>query len=118
MGAILEKHADVIPVRIRNNQSARAAVDVAEFLAGLGNDRSVNDGEHLLDMVEKQTVKKNFVGVLKLAEINVALEIVGFAKIGFVGTGGLFFDGFDDRREEAVETEGLALRESECRAFV
>jgi hypothetical protein len=69
-------------------------------------------------MVEKQPVEENFVGVLELAEVDVTLEIVGLAEIGFVSTRGLFFDGFDHGREEAVEAQGLALWKSEGRAFV
>jgi len=91
---------------------------MAEFLAGFRDDGGVNDGEHFFDMFEKQPVKENFVGVLELAEVDVALEIVVLAKIGFVGAGGLLFDGFDDGREEAVEAKGLALRKSEGSTFV
>jgi len=69
-------------------------------------------------MFEKQPVKENFVGVLELAEVDVALEIVVLAKIGFVGAGGLLFDGFDDGWKKAVEAKSLPFRESERRAFV
>jgi hypothetical protein len=103
---------------IRNNQAARTPVDVAEFLASFGNNRRVNDGQHLLDMVEKQAIEKNLVGVLELAEINVTLEIVMLAEISFVGASRLFFDSFDHRREKAIKAEGLALLRGEGSAFV
>ena len=72
---------------------------MAEFLAGQRNHRCVDDREHFFDVVEKQAIEKNLVGVLELAEINVALEIVVLAKIGFVSASGLFFDSFHDGRE-------------------
>jgi hypothetical protein len=69
-------------------------------------------------MIEEQAVKKNFVGVLQLAEVDVALEVVVLAEIGFVGADGLFFDGFDHGREQAIQAEGLALFMGEGGAFV
>jgi len=48
----------------------------------------------------------------------VALEIVVLAEIGFVSANGLFFNGFDHRREQAVQAEGLALLMGEGSAFV
>jgi len=91
---------------------------MAEFLAGFRDDRGVNDWQHFFDMVEKQPVEKDFVGVLELAQIDVPLEIVWLAKIGFVSAGGLLFDGLNDWGEKTVESQGLAFGESEGRAFV
>jgi len=91
---------------------------MAEFLAGFGDDRGVNDRQHLLNVVEKQAVKKNLVGVLQLAEVDVTLEIVVLTEISFASANGLFFNGFDHRREQAVQAEGLSLLMGEGGAFV
>jgi len=69
-------------------------------------------------VVVKQAIEKNLVGVLELAEINVTLEIVVLAEIGFVGASGLFFNGFDHRREKTIKAEGLALLGGKGGAFV
>lgn len=118
VGAILKQLPNVVAQRIRNNQAARAPVDVAEFLARLCNHGRVNDGQHLLDVIEKKAVEKNLVGVLELAEINVTLEIVVLAQISFLSASGLFFNGFDYRREKPIKAEGLALLRGGGGAFV
>jgi len=79
VGAILQEATDVIAKRIRNKQAAGTPVDVAEFLARQRNHRGINDGQHFFNVVEKKAIEKNLVGVLELAEINVALEIVVLA---------------------------------------
>ena len=56
----------MVSQRVGNNQPARSAVDVAEFLAGLGDHRRIHDGQHLFDVVQQEPVEKNFVGVLEL----------------------------------------------------
>jgi len=48
----------------------------------------------------------------------VALKIVMLSEIGFVSANGLFFNGFDHRREQAVQAEGLSLLMGEGGAFV
>jgi hypothetical protein len=114
----MKQLADVIAQRVRNDQAARTPVNVAEFLARFRDDRGVNDRQHLLDVVEKQAIKENLVGVLKLAKVNVTLEIVVLAEISFVGTSRLFFNGFDYGREKAIKAEGLAFLRGEGGAFV
>jgi len=114
----LQEAPDVISKRIGNNQAAGTPVDVAEFLAGFSDHGGVNDWQHFFNVVEKQAIEKHLVGVLELAKINVALEIVVLTKIGLVSASRLFFDGFHDGREQAIEAEGLALLVGKSSPFV
>ena len=75
---IAQKRGNEMAKRIGNEKAARASIDVAEFLAAESDDRCVNDGQHLVDMSEKESIEEDFVGVLKLAEIDVAFEVVRF----------------------------------------
>src|SRR5690242_17965735 len=102
VGAIAEQGPDVIAHRVGNDDPTGTAVNVAEFLAGLRDYGRVDDGKHFLDVVEEQAVEQNFVGVLELAQVDVALEIVRFAKKSLVGPKRLFLDGFHGGRQEAV----------------
>jgi hypothetical protein len=50
---ITQQRRNKVAQRIRDEEAARAAVDVAEFLATEGDHGRVNDGQHLVDMIEK-----------------------------------------------------------------
>src|SRR5580692_2507269 len=115
---IAQKRGNELAQRIRNEEAAWTAVNVAEFLAAEGDDGRVDDRQHFIDMVEKQAVEENFVSVLKLAEVDVALEVVRFQGKGLVGTNALVVERLDDGRKKAVEAEALALGFGESRAFV
>jgi hypothetical protein len=69
-------------------------------------------------MIEKQAIEENFVGVLKLAEIDVALEIVRFQGKSLIGANALIVERLDDGRKKAVEAETLALVFGESGALV
>lgn len=104
--------------RVGNEKTARSAINVAEFLTPEGNHWRVDDGQHLFDMIEKEPVEEDFVRVLKLAQIDVAFEIVGFEGKCLVGADTLIVERFDNRGKKAVETKDFALRFREGGAFV
>src|SRR5712692_1389052 len=118
VGAILQELLDVLAEWIRDDEAAGTPVDVAEFLARFRHDGRVNDRKHLLDMIEEQAIKEDFVGVLQLPKVNVPFEIVRLSKKGFVRPKGLFFDGLDRGREKAVQAKSLPFGQSESRALV
>jgi hypothetical protein len=104
--------------RIGNEQAAWTPIDVAELLAAERDDRGIYDGQHLVDMSEEELIEENFIGVLKLAEIDVAFEVVRFERKSLIGTGALVVKGFDNRRKKTDEAEPLTLVFGEGRAFV
>ena len=115
---IAEERRNEMAERIRNEEAAWTPIDVAELLAAERDDRGVYDGQHLVDMSEKEPIEEDFIGVLQLAEIDVAFEVVRFAREGLIGTDALVIKGFDNRRKKTVEAETLALVFGEGGAFV
>jgi len=94
---------------IGNEKAARTAIDVAEFLAAKRDDGRIDDGQHFFNVTEEQTVEEHLIGVLKLAEIDMALKIVRLEREGLIGADGLIIERFDDGRKKAVEAKSLAL---------
>src|SRR5579864_1289725 len=115
---VAKERGNEMAQRIRNEEAARTPIDMAEFLAAEGHDGRVHDGQHLINMIEEQAIEEHFVGVLKLAKINVALEIVRLERKRLVGADALIVERFYDWRKEAVETEDFSLRFGERGAFV
>src|SRR4029077_5008945 len=62
---IAEQRRNETAERIGNEQAPRTPIDVAELLAAERDDRGVYDGQHLVDMSEKELIEKDFIGVLK-----------------------------------------------------
>jgi hypothetical protein len=69
-------------------------------------------------MSEEEPIEENFIGVLKLAEIDVAFEVVRFERESLIGSDVLVVKGFDNRRKKSVEAETLTLIFGEGGAFV
>jgi hypothetical protein len=69
-------------------------------------------------MSEEEPIEENFIGVLKLAEIDVAFEVVRFERKSLIGSDVLVIKGFDNWRKKSVEAETLALVFGEGGAFV
>jgi hypothetical protein len=115
---IAQQSGDEVAQRIGDKEAARTPIDVAEFLAAKSDYWGVDDRKHLVDMIEKQAIEENFVGVLKLAEIDVALEIVRFQGKSLIGANALIVERLDDGRKKAVEAETLALVFGESGALV
>jgi hypothetical protein len=115
---IAEKGRNRTAERIGNEQAARTPIDVAELLAAERDDRGVYDRQHLVDMSEEEPIEENFIGVLKLAEIDVAFEVVRFERESLIGSDVLVVKGFDNRRKKSVEAETLTLIFGEGGAFV
>ena len=104
--------------RIGNEEAARTAIDVAEFLAAECDNGRINDGQHLIDVTEQQMIEKYFVGVLKLPEIDVSFEIVGLERKSLISADGLVIERFNDRRKKPMKAKNFALVYGESGAFV
>ena len=99
VGTILQERRNRVAQRVRNEQAPRTPVDVAELLTCQRDDRRVDHGRHLLDVIEEQPVEEDFVGVLESAQIDVALQVVGLPLIRFVRAKRLFLERLDVRRQ-------------------
>ena len=106
---IAQKRWNGMSKRIRNEEPARPPVDVAKFLAAQRDDGRIDDGQHFLDVVEEQTIEEDFVGVLQLAKIDVAFEVVRLEGKSLMSAEALIVERFDDGRKKAVQVEGFAL---------
>ena len=109
VGAVPQRGADVVAMRVGDEQAARPAVDVAELLAALADHRRVDDRQHLDDVVEQQPVEEHLVGVLQVAQVDVPLEVVVLPPVGLVGADHLLVQRLDLRRQQAVQAEAPAL---------
>ncbi len=83
-GGVLQDRVDVVALRIGDEQAARAAIDVAELLAGEADRRRVDDRHHLGQVVEQEPVEQRLVGVLELAQVDVPFEVGRLRAIGLV----------------------------------
>ena len=72
--AVAQHLAQMLAVGIADEQSPRAAVDLAELLAGLTDRRRVDDRHRLGDVVAQQPVEQRLVAVLQGAQVDVLIE--------------------------------------------
>ena len=110
------RHA--VAVRPGEEQAARATIDLAEYLAGLADDRRVDDRHHLGEVVHHEAIEENLVGVLQVAQEDVPVDL-GFAgEVRLAGPCHLFLEGFLVGGEKAEEAERAALGLGEGGALV
>ena len=117
-GSVPEHVADPPSVLRRDVEPARTAVDVAEVLADLSNGRRVDDGDHLLEVIDEEAVEEGFVPVLERGQEEVALHVVARALVVLVRAGALLLFGRDARGQETAEPECVALVFGEARPLV
>ena len=110
VGAVAQRRDDVVAVRVGDEQAARVRVDVAELLAALADGRRVDDRQHLDDVVEQQAVEEHLVGVLEVAQVDVAREVVGLAPVGLVGADHLLVERLDVRRQQPLQAQSAGAR--------
>jgi len=76
---------DVMDIARRHVQAASTAVEMAELLTRLADRGRINDGQHLFQVIEEQSVIKGFVAILEREHIDVFLQVAGFDGIAFIG---------------------------------
>jgi len=91
---------------------------LAELFTRQGDDRCVNDRHHFIDVIEEESVKEDFVGVLKSSQVNVALQVIALSFEGSIRANDLLADVFDMRRKKTMETQISSLLVRKCRPFV
>src|ERR1700674_4796365 len=107
---VTQQRGNGMTERVGDEQTSRAAIDVTEFLAAKGHNRRVHDRKHLFDVIEEQAIQEDFVRVLQLPEIDMALQIVGLLSKGLVSAPTLSVERLHDGREKAVQAEGFSFR--------
>ena len=118
LGGVLQYVVDTIPVRVGNEQTPGATVDVGKLFTGLTHGRGIDDGHHLAQVILHQTVEQGLVGVLNVAQINMLVEIVLKGGVLFICPRRLLFDGFDIVGQQAFQVERNTLFLGKSTAFV
>jgi hypothetical protein len=88
------------PVRRGDVEPPGAAEDVGELLARLAHGGGVDDGQHLLDVVDHRAVEQGAVPVLQAHEEDVLVEICALAMEVGEDPPGLLLLGKHPRRQE------------------
>ena len=104
--------------RIRDKQSTRPPVNMTKLFAGQRNRRRIYQRRHFFNVIEKESIKKNFVCILERSQINVPFQVIWFSLESFIGAERLLIKCLCLRRKQAIETKLRALMGAERRAFV
>ncbi len=107
--AVVEDALDLVALRVREEQSARAADDLAEVLARVPHGRRVDHGHHLVEVRERHAVEQHLVAVLERAQVDVLLHRGGLEQELAVGALELLVEVGDVGRKQSVEAERAAL---------
>ena len=108
-----------LPAIIAGNvKSARPAENMAELLTRPADRRRVNNRHQLFQIVHDHAIKQHFIPVLERDNLDVALQVAGFAAEVFHHAPCLLLHGLDMRRQQSAQTESVAFRLGERRAFV
>jgi hypothetical protein len=102
----------------RDVQAARLSEDVPELGARLTHGGRVDDGHHLVDVVDDRAVEQRLVAVLQGDHEDVLLERVRLVLVVLQDPGLLFLDGVDVRRQQPADFEGITFRFREGRPLV
>ena len=78
----------------------------------------VDDGQQLLDVVRDERIEERLIVVLQVAHVRVFAEGGGPAVEDALAAVTLIFERPDVRRQQAVQSEGVALLLGKCRALV
>ena len=110
MGPILQDLPDSPAILEGNIEPARAAENVAVLLAALAHRRGVDDGHHLVEVVHDHPVEQVLVAVLQRDQIDILLDVGGFAANVFQHPHRLFRLRGNARRQETAQAQRIALR--------
>src|SRR6516225_10083703 len=97
-------------------ETARLAEGMAEFLAAEPYRGRVDDRQHAGEIVQKQRVKQNLDAVLQTAQEDVAFEIARQLPKGLHAPGDLLVEGCDVGRQQSMQVESVSLLVGEGRS--
>ncbi len=109
---------DAALVAQREEQAARTPEDGAVLEAGLAHRRRVDQRDHLLDVVHDEAVEQDLVPVLEVGQVDVLLERVRLAPYRGQTPGRLLLEREHPRRQQAAQSERVALAFGEGGALV
>ena len=118
LGQSLEDLIDVGDVLRCDVDTPVAPLDVAHLHAGLAHGGGVDDGDHLLQVLQQQAVEEGLAAILQARQVDVALQVVVLALVGLVDAGHLGVEGADARPQHAVQLQAEPLFLGEGRALV
>ena len=105
-------------VRSRDEHAPRPAKDVSILLAGLPHRRGVDDGHHLLNMVQHHTVEQGLVPPLEGHHVDISFQVIRFFVKVLHDAQDLLILGGDIRRQQSSQTQRVPLLVGEGRPFV
>eukprot|EP00906_Rhabdomonas_costata_P000635 RCo000812 len=115
---VLDDLVHLVDVAGRERQPSGHVVEVRELPAGLTHGWGVDDGKHLLDVLNDEVVIKVLVALLKLPKVLVLLEWCGHGREATVASVLLLLHRLHGRGQQTVNTEQAALFLRERRALV
>src|SRR6185437_5177348 len=65
---VAQYRLDIVPLRVRNIQPARPAIDMAVVFAGLADHWCIDDWAHLANVLLNETVEERLVAILQGCE--------------------------------------------------
>ena len=115
---IAEDFPHAVAVRIGQEEAAGLAPDFAETLAAFADGRRVDERQQFVDVPRQNGIEQRLVHVLQVAEKGVALEVCADGAQCLHPTLDLLVERADVGRQQAMQSEEIALGLGERRAFV
>jgi hypothetical protein len=115
---ISENVLDALHVGVAEEETARLAEGMAEFLAGESHRGRVDDRQHAAKIIQQQRVEQNLDAVLQAAQKHVPLKIGRQAPESLHTPGHLLFEGCDVWRKEPVQLESVSFLLGESSSFI
>jgi hypothetical protein len=95
-----------------------SSIDMGEPLACLAHDRRVDNGYHLVDVLEHETVEEGLVPVMQRRQIDVLFDIVGLDGKVLITPFKLFLHGAASWRKKTMKIQLVSLAGREGRSLV
>ncbi len=118
VACVPERVDHVAAIGGRDEDSARAPVNVAVVLAHFADCRRVDDRHHLFEMVEHQPVKQGLVAISQRVEEQIFTDVVAGLQEVVVDARLLFDRCRDSGRYDAAQAQLFSLLEAEAGAFI
>src|SRR5262249_17016599 len=109
---------DVAHMEKAEEETARLAEGMAEFLAAKSYRGRVDDRQHAGEIMHQQGVEQNLDAVLEAAQKDVALKIAWQLREGLHAPGDLLVEGCDIGREQSVQLESVSFLVGKSGSFV
>src|SRR5262249_23166789 len=113
-----ENALDIAHMGKAEEETARLAKGMAEFLAAESYRGRVDDRQHAGEIMQQQSVEQNLDAILQAAQKDVAFEIARQLPKGLHAPGNLLVKGCNMRREQPVQVESVSLLVGKSRSFV